>query len=145
MTESTAERRVGPGLAERTAQAMVWRRGEVFDSQEGERARVAGAQRMRWGQGWQEWAAAGPHAGIWSLSREHWEAPTSVSSSANRLSFQLFLGWGVVEAQMRVPIQFPVSLEAQPGLRGPRTRAWGLSGMPGQREGHRLTSECVHS
>lgn len=51
MTESTAERRVGPGLAERTAQAMVWRREEVFDSQEGERARVAGAQRMRRGQG----------------------------------------------------------------------------------------------
>lgn len=51
MTESTAERRVGPGLAERTEQAMVWRREEVFGSQEGERARVAGAQGMRWGQG----------------------------------------------------------------------------------------------
>lgn len=91
--------------------------GRGTDSQEGERALVAGAQSRRRGQ---EPLPMGPHTGSGlypkSNGKPHPLLPSFQSPS------------GVVEARTSLPVQFPVSLEAQPcvGVQSPRARPfWG--------------------
>lgn len=90
--------------------------GGGTDSQEEDRAMVAGAQSKR--RRWQEPLPIGPYSGSGlypkSSGKPHALFPSFQSPS------------GAVEAQASLPVQFPVSLEAQPclGVLNPRAGAF---------------------